>query len=347
MSERRLTLIIPGLWGPCSPAARPEAVEGLRAPELARWLGRGDWAASAGGSLERMLCACFGIAPQPETDLPVAALTRLADGAAADDAWYLRADPMHLRADRDTVISLGQHGLDLTLCEAQSLAAELGALWAEDGLTLEALTPLRWYLRAPGAFGLRTRAPESVLGRSIFDAMPVGADARVWRRRLNEAQMLLHGSAINARREQRGVPAVNSVWLWGAGRLPARHPVAWAHVWSNEPLGVGLARWAGVEYATAPATAQEWLETSASGRHLIVLHGIAEAAQQMETERWRAFVESCDEYWLRPLAAAVSAGKVQSVELHVGGAAALLAHRKALRRWWRRGRLRAWPHQAT
>lgn len=343
MSERRLTLVVPGLWGARSPAVCADAVEGLRAGELARWLARGDTVAAVEGSLERVLCASFGIHAEANTDLPVAALTRLTDGGQADEAWYVRADPMHLRADRDTVVSLGQRGLGLTLAQAQALAAELQTLWAEDGVSVEARTPLRWYLRSDAPIRVRTHEPDAVLGRSILEAMPAGAQARDWRRRLNEAQMLLHGSAVNAEREARGAAVVNSVWLWGAGRLPARTPARWTQVWTNEPLGAGLARWAGVDCTTVAGTGAEWLEAAADGRHLVVLHGAAEPAHLLEVERWREFVDSFDEHWLQPLAAAMSAGKLDGAELHVGEKCALAVTPKALRRWWRRSGLRAWP----
>ena len=49
--------------------------------------------------------------------------------------------------------------------------------------------------------------------------LPQGADALLVHGWVNEIQMLLHEHPINAAREARGALAVNSLWLWGAGRL--------------------------------------------------------------------------------------------------------------------------------
>ena len=38
---------------------------------------------------------------------------------------------------------------------------------------------------------------------------------------LNEIQVLLHQHPLNAARRARGLTPVNSLWLWGGGRLPA------------------------------------------------------------------------------------------------------------------------------
>ena len=52
-----------------------------------------------------------------------------------------------------------------------------------------------------------------------------GADyTSVVRMLLNEVQVLLHQHPLNAARQTRGLPPVNSVWFWGAGRLPAPGP---------------------------------------------------------------------------------------------------------------------------
>src|SRR3546814_7983843 len=54
----------------------------------------------------------------------------------------------------------------------------------------------------------------------LFDAL-VGTDpaddanARRWRSLLSEAQVVLHNHPWNARREQSGLPPVNSLWFWG------------------------------------------------------------------------------------------------------------------------------------
>jgi hypothetical protein len=54
-----------------------------------------------------------------------------------------------------------------------------------------------------------------VIGRNVDRWL--GSGARLIRRLQNEAQMLLHEHPLNAERERRGLLAVNSFWLSGAG----------------------------------------------------------------------------------------------------------------------------------
>ena len=52
------------------------------------------------------------------------------------------------------------------------------------------------------------------------NALPTGEDGQAGARHLLEAQMVLHASAVNERRESRGALPVNSLWLWGGGSAP-------------------------------------------------------------------------------------------------------------------------------
>ena len=92
----------------------------------------------------------------------------------------------------------------------------------------------RLRIRPDGTCGSRSgRTPYSILragwrGGEPADLLPAGNEGSVWRRRMNEAQMVLHAHPGNEAREARGELPVNSVWFWGAGELGAapRAPVS-------------------------------------------------------------------------------------------------------------------------
>jgi hypothetical protein len=91
----------------------------------------------------------------------------------------------------------------------------------EAGMQLEISTPDHWHLRLPGDTPLPGfAAPEQALGEDLAHHLPQGADGRRWRVLLNDVQVLLHQHPLNARRQARGQLPVNSLWLWGGGRLP-------------------------------------------------------------------------------------------------------------------------------
>ncbi|WP_369938843.1 phosphoglycerate mutase [Xanthomonas medicagonis] len=218
--------------------------------EVARALGRAERERAEPGS-EAQLRRHFAL---PPGTWPVAALTRQLDVGDAGDAVWLRADPAYVVPDMQGA-RLMAHG-DMLAIDAIDLAALLPALqevFAETGLVLEASDPARWYLRlAPDSVLPEFAAPAQVLGADLFDHLPQGEDARRWRALLTETQVVLHQHPWNRERVARGQPAINSLWLWGGGTLPATVSTAHAQVRSREPLLRALVLAAGIDAEQAP-----------------------------------------------------------------------------------------------
>jgi hypothetical protein len=140
--------------------------------------------------------------------------------------------------------------------------------------------------------------------------------------------MLLHAHPVNEAREARGEPQVNSLWLWGGGRAPRAAQGRWISVSADDPVALGLARLAGAHAQPLPAGLAAWLQHAPQeGRHLVVLDGLRYAQQ----------VEALERDWFAPLAAALRAGRIGMLSLHVpDSAAAFETVRGDLRRFWRR-----------
>jgi hypothetical protein len=204
MPEPSLQLWLPGQ----AAAAHPLRKRLARADRLA------DGAAG-------YLAGLGGYFPGIDAALPAAALTRqLLAGDAQDGAW-LSADPAWVQPDINGVRLLACGRLGLTMDEALALAEPLREVFDEAGMPLEISTPDRWHLRLPPDLPLPGfAAPEQALGEDLSQHLPPGVDGRRWRILLNEIQVLLHQHPLNAARRARGQPPVNSLWLWGGGRLP-------------------------------------------------------------------------------------------------------------------------------
>jgi hypothetical protein len=173
---------------------------------------------------ERWLRTRFGL----DADRAVAACSALADGRERVD-W--RLDPVHLHVGRDHLVLTDPAALALSPDDAQALAGSVAALFADEGLALDAYAGARWYLREldpARPLRLRTHSMLGALGRNIDAWMPVGDDARRWRRLVNEVQMTWYAHPVNARREAQGLPPVNSLWIEGRGpgTGPALAPAA-------------------------------------------------------------------------------------------------------------------------
>jgi hypothetical protein len=336
--RRALTLFLPGLLGPRLREAAEALTEGLVLPALETLLSRGSHRVRQGSdeTPEGMLFELFGHRRGRDADWPVAPVTRTLDAEAATPGWYVRADPVHLNADLREVRLFDASAFTLEEGEAQRLASEVRACLPAEGWVLEALHPARWYLRLPHAPRIRTHPPSAVIGANLDEFLPEGEDSPRWRRLLNEVQMVLHASAVNEARTARGELPVNSIWLWGAGDLPAAPTSPWGHVWSDDTLALGLARLAEAGYQALPASGAAWLAQSGPGDHLIADAGAHRCAQLGDVVRWRSFVAALEERWLQPLRAAVRRRELESLEIVAGRGLAYRATRWSLRRSWRR-----------
>jgi len=220
---------------------------------LRRLLARADRLDDGPRERLAMLAAAFeGTGEQ----LPAAALVREHLARDAGEAAWLNADPAWVQPDMNGVRLMACGSLSLQPDEAQACAQLLQPAFAEAGLQLEVTAPNHWQLRLPPDVRLPDfAAPEQALGEDLYQHLPQGAEGRPWRVLLNEVQVLLHQHPLNAARQARGLPPVNSVWWWGAGRLPSALRSAFAGVVGNDVLLRALAAHAGVPgQARTPST---------------------------------------------------------------------------------------------
>lgn len=337
-----VTLLIPEALALA--AAAPEEAAPLRAPALETALARADRRSGATGDREAWLCRAFGVASQ--RDWPVAPLMRAYDaGEAPADmgpAYFLRAEPVHLRADRARLV-LARRVDDLALDEARALAADLDAHFAADGCALESWPAGRWYLRVPQAPHISTTPLARALGHSVQPLLPQGEDALAWHRLVNEVQMLLHHHPVNAAREARDAPVVNSLWLWGGGTAPSPEPrdVLFDAVYADDALAQAAAHAAKRSGHALPSGAAALLEARvAQERILVILDAAERAAAQADPGAWQRAVDELDGNWIAPLLDALRRGRLTGLTLSLpdaGNGIEAVLTRGALRRWWRRG----------
>lgn len=222
---------------------------------LAAALGRAD--IDPGDDAGRALQRAF---PGLASPWPVAALTRLADTGDPDIAshGWLRADPALIQPDlAGARLMAVSASLPMASQDVEALLPALQPLFADDGFVLDAPHPQRWCLRLPAETALPGFSPlEAALGEDPFDHPPTGDAALVrrWRVLANEAQVILHNHPHNARRRAAGLPAVNSLWFHGNGRLPDAVATSFPTIVSDDPLLHGLARLAKVEARPVPET---------------------------------------------------------------------------------------------
>ena len=325
-----VTLIVPGL---CSHGAAPLVGSSLNI--LERVTARADFVAARSQTVEQVLLTAFGVEYQQSVDLPVAAVTRIADVGMPDDGWWLRADPVCLQPDRGQLVLMEGSELDIFTEESQHLVSEIRPTLEAD-CSIEAPHPYRWYLKVNPVAKIRTYELSAVANRDIDSYLPYGEDALSWHRWLNEVQMVLHDSIVNENREARGALPVNSLWLWGGGKLPPTPTANWSQVCSDDPVCKGLAQLSNTSITVLPQDAHDWLEQDLmAGRYLVVF--------QEQSRRWNnvdgsapSFADSFVSTWVEPLVAAIRSRRLEYVEMWDPACGRFQISRRTMRRWWRR-----------
>jgi hypothetical protein len=191
-----------------------------------------------------------------DASVPAAAITReFLLGDAADTCW-LSADPAWVQPDLTGARLLACGQLQLDMDEAHTLAEPLLPVFEEAGMQLLVSAPDHWHVRLPPGLDVPLfDAPEQAMGEDLAQHLPSGQQGRAWRILLNDVQILLHQHPLNAQRRQRGLTPVNSLWLWGGGRLPQPMPSVVDGVISGDLLLCALAARAGaVHLARTPDT---------------------------------------------------------------------------------------------
>lgn len=325
---RELTLVIPGLLWPADSIA--EVTADLALPALSTLLATEAVTRLAAQPIEHLLATSWGLAADAA---PYAALRLAGSGLAPGDAIWMCADPAHLRFARESLVLADDRELQISDDEAAQLVASLNEAFADIG-EFSVGSAGEWYLRLAELPALTTHPASQVLGRNIEAWLPEGAQAKAWRRTINEIQVLLHGHPVNAAREEAGRPAINTLWPWGAGRLVARLARSYDTVFANLALARGLAEASGAKSASLP---QRLPETD-GGRMLAVVDQLDCAALSQDAPAWRAAIADVDANWLAPALNALKAGAIGKLRLLLPGDAACLDIGCSKPAWWKFGR---------
>lgn len=302
-------LVITDLFLPKDFAA--EVCAGLTVPALEKMLARGPSEILEAAPLENLLCGIFGMPCQ--ADVPVAPVSAVFDGL--DEGCWLRADPVHLRLQRDQLVLLPN--LELSADEAGQFCASLNEHFAGQNLVFFAPHPQRWYVRLDKLPELETLPLSQVAGRNVRGLLPTGAEAKRWHQLCNEIQMLLFAHPVNAAREARGELPVNSVWLWGGGcGVKITPQKVYNGASADEVLVEMFAAAADVPFAKWP---EQWCAEPGTGTQLLVWTGLRQALQSGDLAAWREALQRFETGYAQPLWQALRSGKIARLQLDILG----------------------------
>jgi hypothetical protein len=275
----------------------------LHLPALEKLLARSAVQQLQSHSLEAWLCEAFAV---PE--MAIAPVTLVADGLTPEEAYWMRADPVHLRLDNAQMIL--QTNVSLSMEEAQQLCEFLNQYFSESGMKFFAPHPRRWYVRLAEDPQLKTRSIYQVEGRDSRFYFPTGYAALKWHGVINEIQMSLHGHPIGQACEARGGLPVNSIWLWGGGRAaPLTQP--FTQIASDSELAKAFAHVSKISYSLFSAV------TEMSEKTLYIWEGASVALRRGDFYAWRQSVLSCEQVLLAPLLKALTEGELEKITIDI------------------------------
>jgi hypothetical protein len=300
------------------------ACAGLHLPFLEKMLARGVSVTRPAVSIEELLCGLFGV------QTGVANISAAFDGLG--EGCWLRADPVHLRLQREQVVLLPN--VALSHDEAQCFCASLNEHFADQGMEFFAPHPDRWYVKLNELPDIVTVPLSQAAGRNIHGNLPGGADARRLNQIFNEIQMLLFAHPLNEAREKRKEVPVNSVWLWGNGQNRMTTKNDFGSASSDEVLVQMLAASANIPFSG-------WSPVWCGDAGLLVWGGLRSALQRGDLAAWRDALQEFETGYARPLWQALRRGQISQLQIDIPGGDGMMTvslTRAGTFAFWRRAR---------
>lgn len=331
-SGRRLRIALP--WLTRAWLADDAAAAG-RLPATEWVLGRArrqDGPRDAGRHWRDWLLEGASLGPDLLQRFPAGPCTFAASTGERPAGSWACAAPVHLVAALDHLRLAAPAPLPLEAGESRELVADLNRRLAGRGFTLFERGG-GWLCRCPDDLDCRAPPPEDAVGGNLRELMPVGRDAARLVAWVNELQMALHEHPVNVHRESRGLPTVNSVWLWGFGAAGVAQGTPADVLATDDDWLAGLWRLHGGVVAEPSALAEVFAGDAAVLRiGLAAVPGAAPAAEDAP-----ARLRAMERQVFVPLRRALQSGSIGDVSILAGSA---LWQLDSGARWrlWRRPR---------
>jgi hypothetical protein len=333
----QITLVVPFLLP--LPEFAPDLVRALQAPQLAALLSRSSsrarLPAQSAGALphESWLARELGLSPDGQPAFAAAAMRGFGH-EPPDGTWFI-VNPAHVQIARSHSMLGDLRHLGLNEDEGRALYEAARPLCEEIGHPLLYGDPGTWFLRADAWTEIDPATPDTVAGMDLTDFVPRGKAALPCRKLQNEVQMAWHTHPVNAAREARRQPPVNSFWLWGGSGAGRRKGARLASIaapgWIS---GLSDHTWEGFDQ----------LDTLFGQDMTLLVGSLAEPALSADWGSWLMQTQELEAQLFAPLHAALMQGRVKTLRIVASsreGLAEFTTTAMAQRKFWRRPTLEA------
>jgi len=303
-----LRIAVPGLAD--SVAWLAAQGEGVRLPATEWLVARGRAQPSEVTGWRAWLLAGAGLGDHVLERFPAGPCASVTGHGQPAAGTWARAEPAHLLTALDHLQLAAPVPLPLEAAESVELLATMNDHLAGTGFKLRATEDGGWLCACPAGLDCATVEPALAVGHNLREWLPTGRDASRVRSLVNELQMLLHEHPVNERRAARGLPAVNSVWLWGVGDAGTSAAAAEGVLVTDDAWLAGLWRLHGGRVRSRGEFAEVLAEESADVR--VGFGPMIAGAAAADVLR------SIEEQVLAPARTALAATRASCVLLHAG-----------------------------
>lgn len=333
MSAPIATLLIPGYIAssPSAPASTllPEEFSVIEDAEQMPW--------------QAQLCQVLGWTEQRGDRLPSLTSPDWLDSCTAADldaASLVRADPVHLKADRDTASLIPPEELQLSRSDAQLLIDSINEFLKDDDVSIHQCNPDVWMMSGMPSQQLSAYPTSFVAHRHASAFLPAGDSDGTWRRLATEIQMLLHAHPLNQERERAGQLSVNALWYWGGATLPGlSESVGKSVLFADDAYAVELAdQWNIERHALKDLGNSTELFVAArnnASNVIIVDTSLRKTGVSGDVDQYIDRVEQLNRTCLLPLSSLVSNGQLSALKLQTEEGL-VCAYTGSSRRWWQK-----------
>lgn len=267
-------------------------------------------------ALEQQVLTLLGYEVKQGSESAAGRLSANAKGMTSSK-FYLRADPVHFRVDRDSAYLLPAKQLQLTSIQSKELAASLNEHLQQHDLRLHFLSSNVWLLESSQAFELSTCTLDDAANKNVQVLLPKGKGAGVWNGLQTELQMLLHQHPVNQERAANGLATINSVWFWGSGVADTQtldNP--YDAIYADDFCVQGLSVAAGMPFFEVTEFNAQSIK--ADSLYLYQNSCLRVAANTGPTE-WQQQLLAIEQQLISPLLSALKAGRVFEICLYTEG----------------------------
>lgn len=323
-----LTLWAPQLLNALRVKEAQQTLQDLKLPALQTLLAKADAFPAKQLSFYENASYLFH---QP-SQLPIAAtLAKKLLPEFDQQGFWLKVDPVQMIPDRDSLVLIAGKHLAITVSESKALLEAFNDHFKDDGVELFWGNELSWFLSIKQPIDINTTLLDKVDHQPVNAYLPSGNASQYWRQLMNETQMLFFNHPINEQRRNDGHPEINSVWVWGEGKLSSEQikPRNNAAICSQQAYLQGISELTcalTMNKAGACNSFKQFWSSSTKNHlselgidsYLVMLDEVFVNIDNLTIEEWQALLIKLEKEWFEPLLEVLSEGKIASLLIDVG-----------------------------